>query len=245
MAASAGSEADSGLGFVDEEDTRSGVAGLESPSGAQLEKSKKSWNSSAFGTPVSAGKSIKPEPDAPKSDVSCPHPLRMASNVSEILDISWPSFPAAICNSSVICCKKAFASSSVLMLSICCSFLTISSLGCDSHSVLAFFGEGALLTAGVPVTISSSSRGRLRLDDGEGADCGAGSGVAATATFEFLRGSLDVGVGFAFGVGFALGDLGVLGEAAVAAGVCAAGVAAFAAGVEAGGVGADGVLAPA
>ena len=79
----------------------------------------------------------------------------------------------------------------------------------------------------------------MRLEDGEGA-C-MGSGVGAT-TFDPLRG-FCAGTGFGFVANFDLGDLGVLGEEAVAAGVGAAGVEALATGVDAGGVGAVGVEA--
>lgn len=64
--------------------------------------------------------------------------------------------------------------------------------------------------------VSSSSRGHLRLEDGEGA-C-TGSGVGGTA-FDPLRGFCGgAGFGFVtFVTSFVLGDLGVLGEEAVAA----------------------------
>lgn len=58
-----------------------------------------------------------------------------------------------------------------------------------SHSVLAFFGEGALLTPEEPEAAGvSSSRCLFRLLEGEGAVGCTASGVGATAFDSFLLG---------------------------------------------------------
>lgn len=193
-------------------------------------KSKKSWNSSGAGIEGIWLESAMPkgaiDEDPEISEGSCPTPARSMSSVSEISDVrdSWPSLPAARRISSVICSMNALASSSVLIFSTCCSFLTSTSLGGPSHSVLTFFGDGAL-AGGALGAASSSSRCLLRLLAGEGAVAGAGSGVGGTFAEVFRLGAVGLGLGLPFG------DFGVFGEAAAAAGV--AGVAA---GVDAGGV---------